>query len=143
MKKKKVVTVFLLIILFSVSLLSADTLREHLVSAHRESVFPVDSLIGQTVDPSSSNELTLLARALSEEFSFEWTETYLEENTRVGILENMTNTLTSLLPQSQALFSQPFKNGDDSISVSVRFVDGGMVLSFVILGEKIIAIARK
>lgn len=143
MKIRKVALAFLIMTLFSLSALNAASVRDHFISKRTVNVLPADSVIGQTADSSSTEELTVLSRALSEEFSFEWTETYLEENTRTVILENMTNILTSLLPQTQMIFSKPFVNGDSSVSVNVRFMENNMVVSFVLLGEKIVAMTLK
>lgn len=143
MKIRRVSIAFLVLTLFSLSALGATSVRDHFISKRSVNVLPTDSMIGQTADPSATKELTVLSRALSEEFSFEWTETYLEENTRTVILDNMTNILTSLLPQTQMVFSKPFINGDSSVSINVRFMEKNMVLSFVLSGEKIVAMALK
>lgn len=142
--KKTTAIIFLILFSLTLPLFAEESdIHSFLASRHTENILPTDSKLGQLSDVSEHEGLLFLSDSLSHEFSFEWAETYLEENTRQAILDNMTNTLSEILPQSEMLFSKPYTNGDSSVSISVRFLNDSRILNFVVLNEKIIAITEK
>ena len=130
MKKK----VFLLVLL-SFALLSglfALTRAEYLASKHVSDILPVDSMVGQTADSDSSENHAALAEALSEEFSFEWLETYLAPGFRDTAAKLWSGKLSSVLPATQFVMSKGKTNADSSISISVRLAGTDTVIHFAV-----------
>ena len=129
---KKTVFILILVSLVLLPLFSESTRDTFLNSKHNNDVLPVDSVVGQTSDSLSSQNHRALEKALSEEFSFEWLETYLATSFRETAARLWSEKLSSSLPAEHFVMSTAKKNADESVSISVRLLDNSTVIHFAV-----------
>ena len=129
---KKTVFLLILVSLVLFPLFSESTRDTFLNSKHNNDVLPVDSVVGQTSDSLSSQNHRALEKALSEEFSFEWLETYLATSFRETAARLWSEKLSSILPAEHFVMSTAKKNADESVSISVRLLDNSTVIHFAV-----------
>ncbi len=135
--KKNLVLAMLMMLLCVSAFCAESSVRTGLPSLASSPQLPLDSMIGQVTSPDASDEHALLYRALSQEFSFEWTETYIREDVRAAIVDLFGPWLSSVLPASDLLMSVSHKNADGSIGLNVRV--GESCMSFVLLDGLIVS----
>ena len=137
MKKKQATAALLMLILVS-SILPAAEIRTALPARHTSSVIlPSDPVLGQTGDDDSCDEVRVLAKALREPYSFEWTETNLHESVRSSLVKLFGSWFSENLPCREIVFSVPYSNADGTTGVNVRFPSS--CVSFILDGTQIIS----
>lgn len=128
----------ILILMFVSCLLFAAEIRVAFPAAHIGNVIlPVDSEIGQLAEEDSHEAVAVLAAALREEYSFEWTETHIHESVRASLVKLFGSWFSENLPASAILFSVPHENPDGTVGVNVRI--GESCVSFILEGNQIIS----
>ena len=146
MNKIKKFLIFLFLLLLPVFCF-AENIRLSLPSLSKEcnAVLPVDSEIGQTVQPDETGFHSLLSQAISTEFGYQWLETYVHSDSKASIAEVFTTFLTENLPAGDFVMSVLTQNGDGSVSISVRFGTSANspVVDFVVDGSAIVAMSVK
>ena len=119
-------------------LLFGAEIRVSFPSAHTGNVIlPVDSEIGQLADEGLHEAVVVLATALREEYSFEWTESHIHESVRASLVKLFGSWFSENLPVSSVLFSAPHENPDGTVGVNVRI--GESCVSFLLEGNQIIS----
>ena len=126
------VFLFILASLVLLPLFCESSRDSFLNSTHRNDVLPVDSVLGQTADPEGSENHKALEKALSEEFSFEWLETYLSPSFKETAAKLWSERLSSILPAGQFVMSAARNNADESVSISVRLLNNNTVIHFAV-----------
>ena len=129
---KKAVFVLILASLVLVSLFSESSRDAFLSSKHKNDSLPVDSVLGQTADSETSEAHKVLAQAMSEEYSFEWLETYLAPSFRETAARIWSERLSSILPAEGFVMSTARNNADESVSISVRLLGNNTVIHFAV-----------
>ena len=137
MKKRKVLAC-VLILAFAFGVLCADEVRVEFPKLHdRTSVLPVDAVIGQIADESSDAAVHSLALALKEEYSFEWTQNHIAEESRASLVKLFGSWFSENLPCGVAFFSVPYMNGDGTVGVNVRI--GSSCMAFLLEENMIVS----
>ena len=128
-----------MILALAFGVLYADEVRVEFPKKHddRTSVLPVDSVIGQIADESSDSTVHALAMALKEEYSFEWTQNHIAEESRASLVKLFGTWFSENLPSGQALFSVPHINGDGTVGVNVRI--GSSCMAFLLQENMIVS----
>ena len=106
-----------------------------------QEVLPVDSEIGQIVQPEDTIFHAFLAGAISSEFGYQWLETYVHPDSRASIAEIFTSFLSETLPAKNFVMSVLSQNGDGSVSIAVRL--DSAIVDFVVDGSYIVAMSIK
>ncbi|MBO4409911.1 MAG: hypothetical protein J5775_04075 [Spirochaetales bacterium] len=104
------------------------------------SVLPVDSVIGQTADSSSSQFHLLVAKALRSEYSYEWTQKYIREDVRAALIRLFGDWLSANLPAKGFLLSVLHTNADGSVGINIRV--GETCLAVVVADGQIVSMTR-
>ena len=137
MRKRKVLACTLILVLV-VGALFADEVRVEFPKLHdRTYILPLDSVIGQIADESSDACVHALALALNEEYSFDWTQNHIAEESRASLVKLFGSWFSENLPSGEALFSAPHVNGDGSVGVNVRI--GSSCMAFLLQGNMIVS----
>ena len=137
MKKRKVLAIALILVL-AFGALHADEVRVEFPKMHdRTSILPVDSVIGQIADESSDPAVHALSLALKEEYSFEWTQNHIAEESRASLVKLFGTWFSENLPSGETLFSVPHVNSDGTIGVNVRI--GSSCMAFLLQGNMIVS----
>lgn len=134
---KKLIAFFAVALCFFVLSAQDNDSRTFFVDKKVFSVYPIDSSIGQTVSPYSTDNHSVLYEALSKAYDFDWTEKYINEQMRKSITAVYSTLLSEILPCKNVLFSREHRNADESITISVKLQDSGKVISFVLLNNRI------
>ncbi len=136
---KKTVVLAMIILSLSAPAFCADatSVRIGLPAASKTSLLPVDSVIGQVVQPDSSDVHVLLHKALTAEYGFEWTETYLREDVRPSLVSLFGSWFAENLPAKEMLMSASHANSDGSVGLNVRV--GSSCMSFILEGGQIVS----
>lgn len=132
MTGKKIHLIILMILAALLPLCAAEsqTVRSYLPSLSSErGLLPVDGVIGQTAEPDCDDAHKALSAALSEDYSFDWTQTYIAEPVRAALVRLFDSWFSTHLPCSAVLMSVSHPNADGSIGINVRVGDSCM--SFV------------
>lgn len=111
------------------------------LSSKDQIILPVDSEIGQVVQPDDTIFHSFLANIISSEFGYEWLETYVHPDSRASIAEVFSPLLSELLPAKNFVMSSLTQNGDGSVSISVRF--DSKIVDFVVDGSYLVALSVK
>ena len=136
MKRKVLASV--LVLLIALGVLSAAEVRVEFPRNHSDSVMlPVDAVIGQTADRDSDGVLQSLALALKEEYSFEWTQNHIAEQSRASLVRLFGTWFSENLPADTVLFSVPLVNADGTVGVNVRI--GSSCMAFLLQGNMIVS----
>ena len=138
---KRFVILFSLLLLPAVGFCANARLSLPALSSEEKPVLPVDSVMGQLVEPDETVFHAFLKEAICSEFGYEWLETYVEPNSKVAIAELFTQFLSENLPASDFVMSALSQNGDGSVSISVRI--NSTVVDFVVDGSYIVAMSIK
>ena len=136
MKKRKVLACVLILVL-AFGALFAEVRVEFPGMHDRTSVLPVDAVIGQIADESSDAAVHSLALALKEEYSFEWTQNHIAEESRASLVRLFGPWFSENLPCGAALFSVPYMNGDGTVGVNVRI--GSSCMAFLLEESMIVS----
>ncbi len=137
MKKRKVLACALILVL-AFGALFADEVRIEFPKLHdRTCILPLDSVIGQIADVSSDSTVHVLALALQEEYSFEWTQNHIAEESRASLVKLFGSWFSEHLPSGEALFSMPHVNGDGTVGVNVRI--GSSCMAFLLQENMIVS----
>ncbi|MCF0262684.1 MAG: hypothetical protein HUK23_07215 [Sphaerochaetaceae bacterium] len=83
-------------------------------------IYPYDNVIGQTCDKDSSPSHMLISQALSQSYSFEWTEKFLGEQNRKNLVDLFGQWLSENLPCNDYLISVSHENADGSVGLNIR-----------------------
>ncbi len=138
---KKLSALALVLIFLSLSVFGAEgSVRAFFPSTRTVGRLPVDSTIGQTAQPDSSDVHDLVSRALASEYSFEWTETFLHPDVRGSLVSLFGTWLSENLPASEPLLSVSHRNSDGSFGLNVRVGDSCM--AFIVDGDFIVSMKR-
>ncbi|MCR4676421.1 MAG: hypothetical protein K5634_04230 [Sphaerochaetaceae bacterium] len=132
----------LILLTASLPVMAGESSRTFFPALHKTLSLPVDSRLGNTADYTSDEEHRILSQALSQEFSFEWTEAYLDESNRDEFLKSWTNSLKKILPASGFIMSKSLENADGSRSISVRIPDYDSIYNFVIINGKVLTMSE-
>ncbi len=133
---KKYIAIALLFVVLCVPAFSASV-RSYLPSKTRVASLPLDSVIGQVAERDSSTSHELVYKALSEEYSFQWAETYLREDVRQSLISLFGSWLSEHLPAEDVLLSVSHGNSDGSVGLNARV--GGSCMSFIVEGDLIVS----
>ncbi len=142
MRKTAVLSILLLLVA-SFSLYANDSVRTYFPFLSKEAtslVLPVDSVIGQTAGSDSSETHLLLKKALGESYSYEWTQTYLAEETRASLVQLFGTWLSENLGKGGAIFSTLHRNQDGSVGINVRL--NGSCMAFVLSEGRIVSMSQ-
>lgn len=144
MRIRKASLVLIMLILASMLCFASESTKTFFVNLHEEknSIYPIDSKLGQVVSCDSSPIHKFLCEALKAPFDYDWTENYVDSSSKALVSSLFSSTLSDLLPSEDFLLSKAKLNSDSSYSVSVRFIKSNKVLCFVIKDLKIIAISK-
>ena len=134
------------------------SVRTFFPSKRTISVLPVDSYLGQTVSSDSTEVHKFLEEAITYKYNkdeiYNWFLNYVDEKARTPLSALYQDLLSLLLPSSIHYYSKERVNGDDSISVSVRFlmtlktendveINKDVIISFTVFDNQIIAMSAK
>lgn len=136
---KKIVT-FVFLLVTCLYAFADSSARVYFPSLASEPVYPLECDLGQTVPQNKTAAHELLAKALKEPYSFDWSEQYLAPQFKKILTTLYSSTLSEILPANDFMFSRANKNADNSVSISVKFMNTDTIISFVILENQIIGI---
>ena len=126
-------------ILLALSGLYADGIRVDLPQNRSGNmIMPVDAVIGQTADRDVNEDVRKLSLALSEEYSFEWTQEHIAEQARASLVKLFGSWFSENLPVPEVLFSLPYVNADGTVGVNARV--GSTCMAFLLEGGQIVSI---
>ena len=140
-KVKKFFILFSLLLIPAVGFCANIRISLPVLSSEENPVLPVDSVMGQIVQPNETVFHSFLKEALSSEFGYEWLEKYVKAECKVAISEVFSSFLGENLPLKNFVMSALSQNGDGSVSISVRF--NSKVVDFVVDGSYIVAMSIK
>ena len=138
MKKILAITVF--ICLAVMSLFAQTTVKEYFPSLAKTPCYPIDSDLGQCVPSDETEQHKLLAKALSEQYSFNWAESFLHPTFKKNLASVYSSLLSDILPAQSVLYSRASVNSDGTYVISVKTAESGKIISFAIMDGKICAI---
>ena len=140
-KVKKFFILFSLLLIPAVGFCANIRISLPALSSEENSVLPVDSVMGQIVQPNETVFHSFLKETLSSEFGYEWLEKYVKTESKAAISEVFSSFLGENLPLKNFVMSALSQNGDGSVSISVRF--NSKVVDFVVDGSYIVAMTIK
>ena len=129
MKGKRIILLFMILIAAAMPLYCAGEkpVRTYLPAmASQRGMLPVDNVIGPVAEPDCDDAHAALYSALTEGYSFEWTQTYIAEPVRAALVKLFDSWFSTHLPCSGILMSVSHENADGSIGINVR-TDGSCV----------------
>lgn len=140
-KVKKFFILFSLLLIPTIGFGSNTRISLVTLSLEQKPLLPVDSVMGQLVQPDETIFHSLLAKAISSEFGYQWLETFVNPDSKAAIAEVFTSFLSENLPAKDFIMSALSQNGDGSVSISVRI--NSQVVDFVVDGSYIVAMSIK
>ncbi len=140
-KVKKFFILFSLLLIPAVGFCANIRISLPVLSSEENPVLPVDSVMGQIVQPNETVFHSFLKEALSSEFGYEWLEKYVKAESKAAISEVFSSFLGENLPLKNFVMSALSQNSDGSVSISVRF--NSKVVDFVVDGSYIVAMSIK
>lgn len=136
---KKVLLIITILVFTAVSLFAQVTIKEYFPSLAKNPCYPIDSQLGQCVSSDDTEQHKLLAKALSEQYSFNWAESYLHPTFKKNLAKVYSSVLSDILPVQSVLYSRATVNSDGTYVISIK-TSGTDIISFAIADDKICAI---
>ena len=140
MERKRTLITFLMVLIVLLPLCAAESQSARISlpkNATEAGILPVDSSIGQTAQPDSDEAHSVLYAALTEGYSFDWTESHLAEPVRAALVRLFDSWFSTHLPCTDILMSVSRVNADGSTAITVR--TGDSCMSFVLSGGLIVS----
>ena len=100
-------------------------------------ILPFDRIIGQVVEPDCDETHIILYDALSENYTFEWTESHIAPEVRQALVHLFDQWFSTHLPCEGFLMSVSHVNADGSTGINVR--SGDSCMAFVLSEGMIIS----
>lgn len=128
---RKKILLSLIILFSSVAVLNATDISTYLPSLHQAPILPSINGFGKLSNADDIEPIRTLKKALSTEYSLNWTELYFEPSKKKALAHINNDLLADLLPVSSMYFSEPVLNSN-VYSVSIYIEERNMILDMLL-----------